>query len=375
MAKKKISKEEEEQLVLRDAFRKSTILTTEELAALRKNALDNVIGRYYDKLKNIQKVTPEIAEKIIDKYRKRHTNYNFNSIQDIIKYITDYFIYYDVIKTQEELEREFERARKFVLFEGMDLPIVVEFDYQYFTDDAIFQKPTFYSYYNPKTVTSYGKGAYHIAFPSTQAYLTDEEVMVAMKHEFGHIFQGHCTIKPKDNFEVKTNNQAMDISINLGMTAYEQELLFSVARKIWNNPEACPCMSLAKPEGEGGFGIGVSVSPGDWRGTSGFIRAYYKKKNKGEGEGEGGEGEGEGGGQGGSTGGGTGQGGGGTGGDQKPPEIKAGSIIWIPGKNVYGQVTVINKDTGELVYDEFTPEEWENVKENQRRSSGIEYEE
>ena len=185
--------------------------------------------------------------------------------------------------------------------------------------------------------------------------------MVAMKHEFGHIFQGHCTIAPKDDFEKRYNNQAMDISINLGMTAEEQELLFSVARKIWKNPTACPCMSLAKATGEGGFGIPVAVSPQDWRGTNGFIRAYYEKKNKGDGgggqgkpqQGAGGEGEGEGG-QGESQ--------------QIDEKINVGDFIWVPGSSpkVYGRVTAINDTTGDIAYDEYTEEQWENIKSNMK---------
>ena len=346
-------------------FSKSSIYTTDELDALRKNVMDNVIGRFAQKLKEIVQVDPSAAKEIVSEYKKRvpdNEKHQINSIQDVVNHVTDYFKYYDAIKTQEELEFEFARAEKFVFYEGIDLPIVVEFDYQYFNSNAIFRKPTFYSYYNPDTKTDFGKGAYHIAFPSSQKYLTDDEVMVAMKHEFGHIFQGHCTVRPKDKFEEQYNNQSMDISINLGMTAEEQELLFSVARKIWKSATICPCMSLAKPEGKGGFNIPVAVSPQDWRGTSGFIRAYYDKKNKqnGEGEGEGGEGEpqdGEGGGSGGS---------GESTGKQQSSKIKVGDYIYVRGTNpeIHGKVNRINETTGEIQYDEYTEDQWEIEKAN-----------
>lgn len=348
---------------LRSEFLKSTALTTEELLMLRKNAIDNVLDRFAKKLKDIE---GSFYEKIsVEDYKKTvadHEQASINSIQDIINHVNQYFDYYDVIRSQEDLQAEFDRAKKFVFYEGIDLPIVIEFDYQYFNENSIFQKPTFYSYYNSETKTDFGTGAYHIAFPSTQKYLTDEEVMVAMKHEFGHIFQGHCTIAPKDDFEKRYNNQAMDISINLGMTAEEQELLFSVTRKIWKNPKACPCMSLAKATGEGGFGIPVAVSPQDWRGTNGFIRAYYEKKNKGDGQG-GGQGKP----QQGAGGGGEGEGQSGES-QQIDEKINVGDFIWVPGSSpkVYGRVTAVNDTTGEVAYDEYTEDEWENIKANMK---------
>lgn len=343
---------------LRETFLKSTALTTEELELLRINVRDNVISRFAQRLKDIQTVSPSSSKEIVDAYRKKLNNPNLNSIQDIIDSVNDYFDHYHCIKTQEELDFEFERARKFVFFQGIDLPIVVEFDYQYFSEASIYQKPTFYSYYNPETQTDFGKGAYHIAFPSTQKYLTDEEVMVAMKHEFGHIFQGHCTIGSKDDFDAQINNQSMDISINLGMTPEEQELLFNVARKIWKNPTACPCMSLAKPSGQGGFGIPVAVSATDWRGTKGFILAYYEKEKQQQGGGTKGPSQ-----PGGGAGGGSGQGGES---QQIDEKLNVGDFFWVPGSSpkVYGRVTAINETTGEISCDEYTEEEWAQIKAN-----------
>ncbi len=337
---------------------RTTSVTTEELEILRQNAIDNVLGRFAQKLKDIEKVAPDVAQDYVNKYKRQDPK--INSINDIIAFVNKYFDYYDCIKTKEELDIEFERAKKFVFFQGVDLPIVVEFDYQYFTEDNIFKKPTFYSYYNEDTQTSYGKGAYHIAFPSSQKHLTDEEVMVAMKHEWGHISQGHCTISARDKFESQYNNQAMDISINLGMTPAEQDLLFSVARKIWDNPSACPCLNLANKTGEGGFEIQQIVTPTDWRSTLGFIKAYYNKKNEEEQGGEGGPGE-----PGGGSGGGSSEGG--DGGQQEIDDnLNVGDFIWVPGSNplIYGRITGIDKSTGEIVFDEYTEEEWQNIKAN-----------
>ena len=358
---KKLTKDEIEQARMRDVFRKSSAITTEELQLLSLNARDNIIGRFEQKLLNIQKVDPTAIADYIDLFQQRGVN--VSSIKDIIDNIKDYFDYYNTIKTKEDLEIEFERANRIFNYQGIDIPIVIEFDFQYFGESAIFNNPTFYSYFNPDTLTIFGKGAHHIAFPSTQKYLSDEEVMVAMKHEYGHIVQGHCTIMPKDPFEVQYNNQAMDISINIGMTAHEQELLVNVARKIWKNDQAWPCMSLSRKERQGGFGIDAIVTATDWRGTSGYIRAYYDRKNKesaqGQGQGQGGSG----------AAGGSGQ----TGGTPPPPvdgKVSVGDFIKVTGTNppIYGKVTAINEATDEISYDEYSEAEWQQIKANIKNS-------
>lgn len=355
MAKdKKLSKDEIEQAKMRMAFKKSSALSTEELQLLSLNARDNIINRFEQKLLNIQQVDPNM----IDQYVKMFSNITgtkMSSIKDIMDNIRDYFDYYNAIKTKEELEIEFERANRIFNYSGVEIPIIIEFDFQYYGEGALFNKPTFYSYFDPEAMTIFGKGAHIIVFPSSQKHLTDDEVMVAMKHEYGHIVQGHCSIAPKDKFEEKYNNQAMDISINIGMTAAEQELLVSVARKIWKNPNAWPCMSLARPKTQGGFGISTIVTATDWRGTSGYIRAYYDKEFKGEGEGQGGSGSG------------SGSGGGGA----PPPmgeKIKVGDFVTFPGTNppVYGRVTAIDESNDKISYDEYSEAEWRNIVEQEK---------
>lgn len=342
----------------RDIFRKSSTISTEELQLLYVNARDNAIGRYAQDLRDIEQVDPDSAQEIIQR-AKRVYGKNINTIQDVIDAAYEYLDYYHVIKTEEDLQREFDRANKFVQYAGIELPVVVEFDYQFYTRSSLLQKPTFYSYVNTETVTKFGKGAYHIAFPATQALLTDEEVSVAMKHEFGHIFFGHCTYKTTDKFEKQHCNQAMDISINLGMTAEEQKLLVSLAHKIWNNTSSFPCLNLANPEGQGGFGIPRLVSPTEWKSTLGWIKMYYKDKNEGGG-GEGGD----------PLGGGGGGGGGGTS-TEPPPKIdstiRVGDYVKVVGSDplVYGRVNAINEITGEIATTEISAEEWENIKRGQ----------
>jgi hypothetical protein len=337
---------------MRDIFKKSTVSSTDELQLLYVNARDNAIGRYAQDLKDIARVDPASAQKYIDRANK--TFGGISTIQDIIDSAYAYLDYYHVIKTEEQLRYEFERANRFVQYQDIELPIVVEFDYQFYTRSSIFQLPTFYSYVDTETITKFGKGAYHIAFPSSQAFLTDEEVSVAMKHEFGHVFLGHCTYNTTDKFEIKYSNQAMDISINLGMTKEEQSLLITLAQKIWNKADAFPCLNLANPKNQGGFGIPQLVSPTDWKGTLGWIKMYYDAEKEGGEEGGGGEGGGGGGGGGGST--------------QPPPPIdstiKVGDYVQVAGSEpkVYGKVTAINDVTGEVSTTEISAEEWDNLK-------------
>jgi hypothetical protein len=336
-------------------FKSSSTISTDTLNLLYLNGMD-VIAREADILKQLEAIDPnhpKLQETIND--GKKIFEGTINTIQDYIDAVYDYFEYYHAIKTEEQLAYEFERANRYVQYSGIDIPVVLEFDYQFYTKASIFQKPTFYSYANIDTVTKFGKGAYHIAFPSSQALLTDDEVMVAMKHEFGHIYQGHCTATLRDNFEKSYSNAAMDISINLGMTEAEQALLVTLAHKIWKNNQSYPCLSLAKPDGQGGYGIPQPVSPTDWRGTLGWIKAYHKKKDGGDG--------------GGGTGGGGGGGGGGTPGNEPPkqPEIqkvKVGDYIKVIGSEpaIYGRVTSIDDVTGNIETKDYTIEEWDVIK-------------
>lgn len=339
---------------LQKFFKSSSTVSTDTLNLYYLNGRDNIISRYAQNLRDIEIVDPSKANAIIKKAGKIFEG-TISSVQDVIDAIYEYFDYYHAIKTEEQLAYEFERANRFVQYQGIDIPIILEFDYQFYTSASIFQKPTFYSYANTKTITKFGKGAYHIAFPASQALLTDDEVMVAMKHEFGHIYQGHCTATLRDNFEKSYSNAAMDISINLGMTEAEQALLVTLAHKIWKNTSSYPCLSLAKEDGKGGYGIPQPVSPTDWRGTLGWIKAYHKKKDQEEGQG----GDG--------TEGGSGGGGGGGESQPQPPidnKIKVGDYVRVDGSSpaTYGKVTAIDETTGKISVTEYTPEEWENLK-------------
>ena len=336
-------------------FKSSAIASTDTLNLLYLNGRDNVIGRFVEEVKQLESIDP--GHPLIEEYIKSAGNLfegTISSVQDVIDAIYDYFEYYHAIKTEEQLAYEFERAKKFVEFPNSTIQVVVQFDYQFYTKASIFQKPTFYSYYNDDIETEYGTGAYCVAFPSSQALLTDDEVRVAMKHEMGHIVQGHCGATLRTNFEKIHSNQAMDISINLGMTEAEQALLVTLAHKIWKNNSSYPCLSLEADNGQGGFNIPRQVRPLDWRGTLGWIEAFAKKKDGGTG--------------GGGTGGGGG-GGGGTPGNEPPkqPEIqkvKVGDYIKVIGSEpaIYGRVTSVDDITGNIETKDYTVEEWDVIK-------------
>ncbi len=346
---------------------KSTFLSTQEsqfytdndLELFYLNARDNVVANYVQSLIEIFTVLPQNHPKIqaiLNQWSNRISN--MTGIQDIIDWCHKRLDYYHVIKTQKDLETQFERCKKIVYYQGLELPILLIFDYQLVDERSLIGSgPTFYSYFDSKAITNWGTGAYYIAFPSTAAYLTDDELMVAMKHEFGHIVQGHCSVHSNDPFDRNYMNQSMDISINLGMTEKEQELLISVAQKLFGQG-AYPCMSLIAAHGQGGFGIPQLVSVGDWQTPHDFIKLYYKRKNDEEQKGPPQQGEGQG--QGGK-----GKGGAGEGDPQKIDEkIKEGDFVILRGSDpkVYGQVTAINETTGEVVYDEISQEDWEQIK-------------
>ncbi len=348
---KKITQEENYLLAT-----KSVNFTDEDLEMFYLNARDNVILPFENRIREIHAELPGFFynellpswQKIIKKA---------TGPDDIINWAYSKLEYYHAIKTQKELEYQFQRCKDIVYFNGLELPIVLIFDYQFVSEDSfISRNPTFYSTFKGDVNTSWGRGAYYIAFPATAAYLTDEELMVAMKHEFGHIVQGHCSIHSGDAFDVQYMNQSMDISINLGMTEQEQNLLIKVAEKLFGTG-TYPCMSLIAPHGQGGFGIPQLVQSGDWQTPHDFIRLYYKNKDKKGQQGKGSPQQGQGGGSG-ESGEGEGQ--------QIDDKINVGDFVILRGSDpkVYGRVSAIDDTTGKAVYDEISQEEWEEMKKN-----------
>jgi len=331
--------------VIADIFAKSGNLTEEEFTILKQNAQDNVLGRYVDSLRAAEKKRPLRTAIYVAQYTKSHPH--ITTVQNVIDYHTHYFNYYmDSMKNVEQINFEIERAKR-LLFEGdLELSLKVEFDIQYYREKDLYKKPTFYSYFNYSTVDLNGNYSHHIAIPATQSRLTDDEVRIIMKHEWGHIRQGHCRIMGNDQFDSQYNNQAMDISINSGMTEEEKELLFVALRKMTDDPKACPCMDLISPRGEGGLGVDSYISPTAWVRAVNVIKAYYNKQKQESGEEEEEEEE------------------------EQPPissDIAVGDYVYVAGTKpeVYGEVIDIDAN-GKATYKEFTDEEWEAIKEENR---------
>lgn len=326
--------------------------TTADLDLLLQKAKDEVLG-YFKQNLPLWLAVPQTGAQILKAFQAYDPT--LTDFKKILKYVEDWIAFNHGMKTAEEYEAQYTRAEKILYYEGITLPIILMFDYQVNGLVSVLQKPTFYSYYDPNFQTLQGKGSFFIVFPGTITHLTDEELMVALKHEFGHIVQGHCSIHSSDPFDQNYQNAAMDISINCGMTPKEQGLLIQVANKLFGKGKY-PCLSLIGSTKEGGFNIRKAVQPGAWTDALASIRLYYKKdqsaqqSQQGDGDqqqqqqGEGQQGQGSGQGQQGQ---GQGQGGGGGKIDDK---IRVGDAVVSrdPNNPVYGRVVSIDPVTGDI---------------------------
>lgn len=327
--------------------------TTDDLDLLKQKAKDEVLG-YFNQMLPLWLAVPQLGQGILNSFKQYDST--LTDFQSVIKYVEKWIEYNHGIKTQEEFEAQYTRAEKILYFEGIELPIILMFDYQVKNWSSVLQKPTFYSYFDPNYTNIKGKGTFFIAFPGTISHLDDEELMVALKHEFGHIVQGHCSIHSSDPFDANYQNAAMDISINCGMTVAEQSILVRVATKLFGKG-TYPCLSLIGDKTQGGFGIKKPVQPGAWTDALSTIRLYYKKDqnanqqpqigDQSQQQDQGGEGEGEGGG---------GQG------QKMDDKIRVGDPVKSrdPNNPVYGRVTSIDPKTGEIAeIQQLTKEEFD----------------
>ena len=333
--------------------------TTEELDALYLDAKQNIIGRYAvdlammpaQKKKDVIEAW-NMGTKMGDKGRGNQIPGRFGkeikSEKDILSYCNWWIDFYHQIKTQEQFEEQYVRMEKLLYADyQIALPIVVKFDYQINGILSFINPPTFYSYWDDDILTQNGKGSCVIAFCSFTPILTDEELMAVIKHEFGHIVQGHCVtgniFTPREQEYI---NQAMDVSINVAFTDQDKDNLISAASKMWGEG-ATGCMSLAGKKDKGGYALkGRFVSPGDWPSVLSELKYAFEPKEKKEGEGEG-EGQGQ------------GQGGGGGGGDT----LKVGDYIVTRKSPVkHGKVVYIDPQSGKTDVEEYTDAEWEQIR-------------
>ncbi len=330
---KQIAKEQRDEALNKMSSQYKRYWTTDDLNLLLQKTKDEVLG-YFNRMLPMWIAIPQTGAQILAAFQSYDPK--LTDFKKIIKYVTDWIDYNHSIKTEEEFETQFARAEKILYYDGITLPIILMFDYQVTHWSAVLQKPTFYSYYDPNYITLQGKGTFFIAFPGSISHLTDEELMVVLKHEFGHIVQGHCSVHSSDPFDQNYQNAAMDISINCGMTPKEQSLLLMSAQKLFGIGKY-PCLSLIGPKTEGGFNIRKPVQPGAWTDALSSIRLYYKKDQNANQE----QGEGE---------------------EQKIDEhIRVGDPVISRDKNnkIYGRVKSIDPITGDIAeIDEMTEEQF-----------------
>lgn len=365
MAKKKSAEERSEAEKAFYEIKRS--FTDEDIQNLYNNAIQNIVEPYK---RDLDIMPDDKLDEIIDTWNRATQNGNgrgnqapgrfgrsIQSKKDLKDYLDWWIDFYHNIKTAEQFNSELERFEKLLYVDyQIKMPIIVKFDYQVTAINSfIVNVPTFYSYWDGSLKTNYGEGSFVIAFCSWTPILTDEELMAVIKHEFGHIIQGHCVL-PNETFthqEGEYRNQAMDISINIALTVDEKKLLISAASKMWGEG-ATGCMSLSGPRDEGGLDLrGRFIAPGNWPKALSELKYAFppKQKQPGEGQGEGGGGES------------GGEGGGGGGGGSSIENINVGDYVvtrTFPKK--YGKVIYVDPISGRADIEEYTDDEWEQIR-------------
>lgn len=273
-------------------------------------------------------------------------------LTDTLDSYVKYFL--GTLRKVEQYEKLKEKIEEMLFLDGVDLPMKVIFDpmvksvKEFASTEPNF--PTFYSSFDFDTYTpGYGQGTFVISFPPRATELTEDELMVAIKHEFGHIRQDHIFLSSLGG----NGNAACDVSINCGMSEEEQKLLLSVARKLFMGGGCFIRLDL--PENNGGKGLkGAISSPGNYIAPLQILNNLDRLKRE----------------QAGGT--------GGTPPPQQQEEIKVGDIIEIRGSKPekYGRVISIMPDPNnptEMDYEveELTQKEFEDLVDRMRTNAGI----
>jgi hypothetical protein len=268
---------------------------------------------------------------------------SISNIKDLEDYLNWALDFYHQIKTSEQFTEQFERFER-LLYQNYQIkfPILVGFDYQIEKISDI-GRATFYSIFNDKIETPTGTGSHIIAFNSYVPLLTDDELMMMIRHEFGHIIQGHCTIRAEYSKQLgEYRNQAMDISINLDFDDKDKENLMTGTEKMWGEG-ATGCMSLNGKKEDGGYGLKAISSAGNWQKPLAVLTNLLPPKKDDDG------------------------GGGGPPGPPGPPsppddKIKVGDYIDSrKGDGKYGKVISIDSVTGKMDVELLTDEQWKQV--------------
>lgn len=267
----------------------------------------------------------------IDPETKRNVGGYDGNPSALITAMYTHLDYIFTIRTKAQHDIQLARCEEMLFGSGkLEMPLSVFFDPQMEGVNPLQLMntfPTFYSYFEPKL---YGteKGGFGIAFPPRITELSDDELRIAMAHEYGHIKQGHCLI---DSIHPYTNC-AMDYAINHQFKYVEKVNYNSVADKLFNGGRGCCQISWAKKDG--GEGIDMTTSP-NWRENLGLLELIRYEENpedkkKKEEKGAGGE-------------------------PPPPPdtEVRVGDLVYIRGTKSpkeYGRVISIDSETGETKY-------------------------
>ena len=308
------------------------VWTTQDLT----DASDEYIHRVeeiYGKFDAFMQVNPEFAAMMGALYQGDKDIYKKAMLKKLEYCMT--------IHTEKEWKKQQERCENAITMGGvLDIPVVVILDPQLlerrvFMDGSF---PTYYSSWVKKLFDDTHPG-FVVAYPPRITEMSDEEVRVALAHEFGHIKQKHMfqEFKAENQGDV---NAAMDYSINWAFNHDDITLYEELARKMFDGQTGVTKVPF--PEKKGGLDNQINISH-YWKEILTLMKILRGKDEKG--------------------------------GDGQPPptdEIEVGNIIIERKKGGgYARVTDIDPVTGKITADPMTKEEVEEErKEEAQRQAG-----
>lgn len=238
------------------------------------------------------------------------------------------------LKTEEEWEKQQERCERILSMGGdLKLPLVIILDPQ-ITSNRVVMKgsyPTFYTTWkNP--LFDNGNPGFVVAYPPRVTEMDDEEIRVALAHEFGHIKQKHMFLSKSDPAANDRDlNVAMDYSINWVFNNADLNRYDKLARKMFNGETGATIIPWAPNKG----GLGVPyASTHTWREILKLINVLKDKPPEG-----------------------------GPPGPPPPPEpMEVGDIVKRRGEKKYGRIVDIDYKTGELIVEPMSADDLKKAK-------------
>jgi len=303
--------------------------TTQDLADVRDDYL-NRVELVYNKFDELSQGNPNIKKGDNEVYKKQ---------------MLERLEYSMTIKTEEEWEKQQERCENIISMGGvLDMPLVVILDPQ-ILQERVFEKgdyPTYYSTWIKQDLFENGNPGFVIAYPPRITEMTDDEVWIALQHEFGHIKQKHMFLSRNDPARNSPDlNKAMDYSINWGFNHEDITLYEELARKMFDGQTGVTKVPF--PKEKGGLNNNVNISH-DWQEVLDLMEALQDKKDDDD---KGGDGE------------------------QPPEEIEIGDIIIERKKGGgYARVSDIDEKTGKITADPMTKEEFEEARKEEAQKQG-----